>query len=86
MYCSNEVTQEGKFTDKFHFENVDSQCSNARDVGSQMYILNTYKAGKYECLKIVGTSLMGSHYDGEDSYWGTVEYRLIKKTYCSPGI
>merc|ERR1712080_598590 len=85
--CDNSVEQPGIFKDKLHFDQVKTQCDLERDAGSQVYILNSHGAGKYECLKQKGTGtgtlLVGSHYIGRHQYWGTIEYLLTKKTDCS---
>jgi len=77
--CDGTVTQPKIFTDKLHFDNVRSKCSQSRDSGATMYIEKTHGARKYECLKKVGTTLKGSHYTNTNEFWGTIEYRLAKK-------
>ena len=52
-----------------------------------MYVLNTHGGGKFECLHLDGTTLKGHHYMGKWHYYGTIEYRLIKKdAACDAGI
>ena len=80
--CDSSATQPGIFTDRLHFANVGSKCTQARDAQATMYILNTHGVGKYECLYRDGASLVGSHYWDTDTFWGTVEYRLIHKAAC----
>ena len=50
--------------------------NNARVALEHRYIEKTHGAEKYECLKVSGTTISGSHYTSEDSFWGTVEYVL----------
>ena len=80
--CDGSATQPSIFSDRLHFDNVGSKCTQDRDALATMYILNTHGSGKYECLYRDGNSLVGSHYTGPDRYWGTVEYRLIQKSPC----
>ncbi|CAK0901714.1 unnamed protein product, partial [Prorocentrum cordatum] len=75
--CDDTATQPGIFTDSLHFDNVAELCTDARDAGATVSILNTFGAGKYECLHRDGDTLRGSHYTGVGQYWGTIEYRLI---------
>eukprot|EP00959_Pyramimonas_sp_CCMP1952_P384334 8054764-Pyramimonas_sp.AAC.1 len=47
--------------------------------------MNSHGPGKYECLFQSGTMIAGNHYTSWNAYWGTIEYRLIRRdSSCNP--
>ena len=51
--------------------------NNARVALEHRYIEKTHGAEKYECLKVSGTTISGSHYVSENAYWGSISYQLV---------
>jgi len=66
--AGNEVIQ---------FDDIASKCVFDRDAEATMFIPNLHGNGKFECLRKVGDKIVGNHYTGPNSFWGTIEYRPI---------
>tara|TARA_B100000902_G_scaffold106653_1_gene108509 strand:+ start:584 stop:5302 length:4719 start_codon:yes stop_codon:yes gene_type:complete len=75
LNCDGSLSQPGIFTDRLHSENVKNKCSTDWDSDKTLFIEKTHGANKYECVKIDGNNLIGSHYTGFEAYWGNIEYR-----------
>jgi len=69
--AGNEVIQ---------FDGITSKCGFDRDAEATMFIPNLHGRGKFECLRKVGDKIVGNHYTGPNSFWGTIEYRPIAGT------
>jgi len=69
--AGNEVIQ---------FDDIATKCKFDRDADATMFIPNLHGRGKFECLKKVGDKIVGNHYTGPNSFWGTIEYRPIAGT------
>jgi len=78
--CDGKAGQKGVFSDRLHFTGVKAKCP--RDGSATMFILKTHGGNKFECLHSAGTSIKGGHYLSQNNLWGTIEYRLKKRTNC----
>jgi len=58
--------------DRINTGNVRGQCP--RDPHAQFFILNTYGAGKFECLRQSGANIIGTHFLADRTLYGTIEY------------
>eukprot|EP00928_Gymnodinium_smaydae_P024609 TRINITY_DN19869_c0_g2_i2.p1 TRINITY_DN19869_c0_g2~~TRINITY_DN19869_c0_g2_i2.p1 ORF type:complete len:4265 (-),score=633.29 TRINITY_DN19869_c0_g2_i2:6-12800(-) len=81
LECDGSGKVEGAFDGKLQFKGVTSKCS--RDRGANMYIENVRGRGKFECLRMEGSKLVGTHNDPANNRYGEpVEYRLLNQKRC----
>ena len=67
------------FDEVIQTKDIKKKCSEKRDQDKTFYIENTYGKGKYECLKIDGNNIIGSHYIPNNTFWGSVKYTPLKE-------
>jgi hypothetical protein len=81
--CDGSISQPGIFADSLHTTGVREKCRQDRDSKATFVVYNTHGRGKYECLWVEGSNIVGHHYTGDQRYWGTIEYRLASHASCS---
>jgi len=79
--CNNAVSGNSG-NELIQFDDIASKCVFDRDAEATMFIPNLHGRGKFECLRPDGANIVGNHYTGPTSFWGTIEYRRISSFRC----